>query len=51
MIETRVIAYNERCDILYFEGIPFEIYWSGGVAFFAFYDEESMGAAFDLLGV
>ena len=51
MIETQVIAYDYRCDELYMEGIPFEIYWAGGVAFFSFYDEESMGAAFYLLGV
>lgn len=50
MIETKIIAYNERYDILVFYGIPFEIYWSGGIAFFSFYNEDDLAMAYNILG-
>ena len=49
MIETRVIAYDYRCDMLVEAGIPFGTYWMGNVLFFVFPDDLSMREALDLI--
>ena len=51
MIETHIIAYDYRCNMLYAHGVGFDIFWENGVAYFSFYNDLNMREALDLINM
>lgn len=51
MIETKIVAYTNRCNLLYDMGIPFETYWVYDVLYFAFPDDIAVREAMDAFNV
>lgn len=50
MLESKIVAYDERINILINEGVPFVTYWFDGILYFAFPDELSYSIAHELFG-
>lgn len=51
MVETKVVAFTERCDMLIQMGIPFDTYWVGDVCYFIFPNDLALREALDLFGI